>query len=166
MLYNPMNFPHLREIAHKSNQRINLYHGAVRSAKTVLSLMRFISYLVKEAPPGDILLIGHTYQTVERNIVAPLTDLIGKKNFNFSMNAGGTLLKRRCYVVGCKTRDSIGRIKGLTATGGIYADEITTYAPDVFSFALSRANNALTRVYATCNADAPAHPIKKLYIDN
>ena len=41
------------------NARINIWEGAVRSAKTICSLVALISFVAK-APPGDLLIFGKT----------------------------------------------------------------------------------------------------------
>ena len=46
----------LRSIC-ESTRRLNIWHGAVRSSKTVSSIVRFLEFIAT-APPGDILIIA------------------------------------------------------------------------------------------------------------
>jgi hypothetical protein len=59
-----------------ANSRINLWEGAVRSAKTWSTLYRWIRYMV-EAPKEDLLIVGKTRGSAVRNIIKPLQTLMG-----------------------------------------------------------------------------------------
>src|SRR5690606_41791873 len=60
-----------RSIAH-STARINIWCGAVRSGKTISSLLRWLTY-VATAPRGGALVVARdTLHTVAGNVFAPL----------------------------------------------------------------------------------------------
>jgi PBSX family phage terminase large subunit len=153
------------------DKRINLLHGAVRSVKTVLSLVRFIAYVLHEAPEGRILFLGVTLKTLRDNICRPLDDLIlsmtgDRSNFSYAADlSSGQLFNNECFFVGGNTVEAIGRLKGKTASKGGYFDEPDEYADGVFDFAMSRVDGEDSRIYATCNANSPYHPLKLNVID-
>ena len=51
-----------------SDARLNIWDGAVRSGKTVSSLLAWL-YFVTNAPPGPLLMAGKTVTTLKRNIL-------------------------------------------------------------------------------------------------
>lgn len=55
---------------HHSTARINVWAGAVRSGKTVASLLRWLIY-VASAPRGELVVVAKTSQTAMRNVFAP-----------------------------------------------------------------------------------------------
>jgi len=62
----------------ESTARLNIWHGAVRSSKTVSSMVRWIQY-IDAAPPGDLLMIGKTERTLGRNILNPMQEILGQR---------------------------------------------------------------------------------------
>ena len=64
-----------------STRRLNIWHGAVRSSKTINSIIRFLEFIVT-APAGDILISGKTERTVYRNILRTIQDIVGQDQFS------------------------------------------------------------------------------------
>lgn len=56
----------------------NLWEGAVRSGKTIGSIMVWLRY-IRTGPPGDLLMVGKTERTLKRNIIDVIEQMIGKK---------------------------------------------------------------------------------------
>src|SRR5690606_41741708 len=50
----------------EANARINIWHGSVRSGKTVASILRWLDF-VAHGPPGELLMVGKTTRTLKRD---------------------------------------------------------------------------------------------------
>lgn len=148
----------------EATARINLWVGAVRSGKTYSSLWRWVQYVV-EGPPGPLLMVGKTERTLKRNILDPLSDLLGRKNFKLVSGSGECFIfGRRVYLVGANDERAEVKIRGMTLAGA-YGDEVTTWPESFFTMLLSRLSIAGAMLFATTNPDSPAHWLKKKFVD-
>lgn len=147
-----------------STARINLWEGAVRSSKTICSIVRWLEF-VATAPPGDFMFIGKTERTVRRNILNVIEDIAGKKYFKYNKVDGeGLLFGRRFYVVGANDEKSETRIRGITLIGA-YGDEVTTWPENFFRQLMLRLSLPGAAFFGTTNPDNPKHWLKTGYID-
>lgn len=152
-----------RESIVLSTRRINVWHGAVRSGKTIASLLRFVKFTA-EAPDGLLAIVGKTERTVYNNILRPLTWLLGDA---VTINVGRhicTILGRECAIYGANDMKSEGKIRGLTLAG-VYGDEVTLWPKDFFYMLLSRCSPQGAKVFITTNPDSPYHWLKKEFLD-
>src|SRR5690625_3980279 len=95
-LFSPRGLQSLEE----STARINIWHGAVRSGKTINSIVRWLEY-VKTAPPGALLMVGKTERTLKRNILDPIEQMVGSKRFRYNRGTGeARLFGRVIYIAG------------------------------------------------------------------
>lgn len=144
---------------------INLWHGAVRSGKTILSLITWLIFLEKYAPNGDLAMIGKTERTLKRNILMPLESIVGSRNFQLNRGEGELyLLGRRIYLVGANDERSESKIRGMTLAGA-YADEVTLYPESFFMQLIARCSLEGARIFATTNPDSPYHWLKTSFVD-
>ena len=154
-------------IAH-STARINLWSGAVRSGKTVASLLRWLMY-VAHAPTGGALVVsGKTLDTVARNVLGPLQDpsLFGPAARHVKYTRGAstaTVLGRHVEVITANDARAEGRLRGLTAAGA-YVDELTLIPEEFFAQLLARLSVPGAKVFATTNPDGPGHWVRKKFI--
>src|SRR5688500_8698859 len=83
-----------------STARLNIASGAVRSGKTIASLLRWLMYIA-QAPRrgGHLVIVGKTGETVARNIMEPLMD----------PSLTGPVAKRIFYNRGAPTCNILGR---------------------------------------------------------
>src|SRR5438445_4864500 len=94
----------LRSIAH-ANARINIWEGAVRSGKTVASLVRWLMFVADAPRGGELLMVGRTRETVHRNLFTALQnpDLFGSMAQQVRYTPGAptaTILGRLVHIVG------------------------------------------------------------------
>jgi PBSX family phage terminase large subunit len=156
-----------RSIAH-STARINIWSGAVRSGKTISSLLRWLMY-VAQAPRGGALVVsGKTFDTVARNVFGPLQDpgIFGEvaRHVKYTRGAGtATILGREIEVITANDAKAEGRLRGLTAAGA-YVDELTLIPEDFFTQLLARLSVPGAKVFCTTNPDGPAHWVRKKFI--
>jgi PBSX family phage terminase large subunit len=139
-----------------AEHRLNIFEGSVRSGKTVASLLAFLRF-VRSGPEGNLLLAGKTERTLKRNIVDPLTEMLGPTRIRYQGGAGELhLLGRRIYLAGANDERASEKIRGLTLAGA-YADELSTFPASFFAMLLSRLSLPGARLFATTNPDAPSH---------
>ncbi|MEU8035699.1 terminase family protein [Streptosporangium sp. NPDC049078] len=156
-----------RSIAH-STARINIWSGAVRSGKTISSLLRWLMY-VAQAPRGGALVVsGKTLDTVGRNILGPLQDpaLFGDvaQHVHYTRGAStATILGRQIEVITANDARAEGRLRGLTAAGA-YVDELTLLPEAFFTQLLARLSVPGAKLFGTTNPDGPSHWVRKKFI--
>jgi PBSX family phage terminase large subunit len=154
----------LQSIA-ESDARLNIWHGAVRSSKTINSIVRWIEF-VRTAPPGDLLMLGKTERTLKRNILGILEEILGAKHFRHNQGEGEVwIYGRRCYTAGANDEQAAGKIRGLTLVGA-YGDEVVLWPQSVFIELLNRLSIRGAKAFFTTNPDNPFHWLKAQYLDN
>lgn len=149
---------------HLAAARLNIWEGSVRSSKTVSSVDAWLRH-VRNAPAGDLLMAGRSERTLLRNVINPLVDRLGEKRCRYVAGSGELwLLGRRVYVAGGNDERSQERIRGMTLVGA-YVDEASTVPESFWTMLVSRLSVEGARLYATTNPDAPAHWLKKRWLD-
>ena len=155
--------------ADASRQQINLWHGAVRSGKTIGSLFAFLMRIAEAPPSGEIVVIGRTRDTVYRNLIAPLQDraMFGDAAEHVVGNRGAptvTILGRQVHVIGASDVRAEAIIRGMTINTS-YVDEATLLAEEFASMLMSRHSVPGAWCGMTTNPDGPRHWLKTGYID-
>lgn len=146
-----------------ADARLNLWEGSVRSSKTISSLLAWLKY-VREGPPGNLLMVGKTERTLKRNIIDPLTEMLGKKRCRHVEGSGELwLLGRRVYTAGANDERSQEKIRGLTLAGA-YVDEVSTLPESFWSMLLSRLSVDGAKLFGTSNPDSPGHWLMRDYL--
>src|ERR1035437_31269 len=140
-----------------STARINIWEGAVRSGKTLASLIRWIEYVRTAPTGGELMMIGRTERTLERNILNTIMDIVGSSNWHYSRGTGeGHLFGRRILIGGASESRSEGKIRGITLAG-LYGDEVTLWPPEVFKQGMIRMSVRGAMAFFTTNPDSPYH---------
>lgn len=148
----------------ESTARLNIWEGAVRSSKTVCSIVRWLEY-VKTGPEGDLLMAAKTERTLKRNILDQIESIVGRGNFRYNMGAGeARLFDRRVYIAGANDERSEAKIRGVTLAGA-YGDELTLWPESFFKMLLSRLSVEGASFFGTTNPDGPMHWLKVDYLD-
>lgn len=72
----PLSQKQVRSIAESTdpNATIMCWSGAIRSGKTIASLLRWLMYVANAPEGGQLVMAGKTAMTVSRNLFAPLKD--------------------------------------------------------------------------------------------
>ncbi|MEU9140390.1 PBSX family phage terminase large subunit [Streptomyces sp. NPDC048404] len=164
----PLSRKQLRSIG-QATRRINLWHGSVRSGKTVASLLAFVIAVATAGPSGLIIICGRSLQTIERNCLDPLQDasLFGPLARHVVHTRGATtatILGRTVHLIGAADARAEGRLRGLTAQLA-YCDEATLLPEGFWTQLLARLSVPGARLYATTNPDSPRHWLKTGYLD-
>jgi PBSX family phage terminase large subunit len=153
-----------RQAADLTTARLNIYEGAVRSGKTVGSLLTWLRF-VRQGPAGPLLMVGKTERTLRRNVLDPLVEMLGEKRCRIVAGSGEVfLLGRKVYMVGANDERARDKIKGLTLAG-TYVDEATTLPESFWTMLLTRLSIPGARLIATTNPEGPRHWLKRRYLD-
>jgi PBSX family phage terminase large subunit len=153
-----------RQAAALATARFNVFEGAVRSGKTIASLLAWLKF-VREAPDGPLLMVGKTERTLKRNIIDPLIEMLGKRRCQLSSGAGELmLLGRLVYIAGANDERAQEKIRGLTLVGA-YVDEASLLPESFWSMLKTRLSVEGARLYCTTNPDGPNHWLKREHLD-
>ena len=146
--------------------RLTVLQGSVRSGKTWISLILWAFWVASRPKEYLYMMCAKSLQTLKRNCLFPLQELIGEKHFTFSLSTKeGVLFGRKIMLEGANDARSEGKIRGITL-GGAYCDELTLFPKDFFTMLLSRLSAPGAKLFATTNPDVPTHWLKKEYLDN
>jgi PBSX family phage terminase large subunit len=158
----------IRSIVESQQARIAIWAGAVRSGKTIASLLAFLIALAVAPRHGIVVIAGKTLQTIERNIIEPLQDpsLFGPIAEHIQHTRGAnvaTILGRVVHLVGANDAKAEGKIRGPTCCLA-YVDEATLIPEGFWTMLLSRLSVPGARLLATTNPDGPAHWLRKKFL--
>lgn len=153
--------PQLRSF-HESDGRFNLWHGPVRSGKSYVVDNRWIEYIGKDAPPGDLYMFGRSLGALTRNIITPMFQLLGDE-MRYT-NQTVKLWGRTIHCIGASDARSEGVIRGSTSAGSYY-DELSLFPRSFFDMSRTRMTVPGSMGFATTNPDSPAHWLKTEYMD-
>lgn len=150
-------------------EHVLLWEGAVRSGKTLSSILAWLEY-VRTAPPGPLLMVGKTKDTLRRNVLDEIDTLFPPGRSPLVHTAGaneGRLFGRKVHMVGANDAKAESRIRGLTLAGS-YVDEATLLPSESYwSMLLTRhITTPGAKIFATTNPDSPAHWLKRTVIDD
>ncbi len=147
-------------------KRLNILEGSVRSGKTWISLIVWALWVATRPKDYLYMMCAKSLQTLKRNCLLPLQELVGKNNFSFSTSTKeGILFGRKIMLEGANDARSEGKIRGITL-GGAYCDELTLFPKDFFAMLLSRLSEPGAKLIATTNPDVPTHWLLTEYLKN
>lgn len=154
-------------IAHATS-RICVWSGAVRSGKTIASLLRWLIYVANAPRGGQLVVGGKTFDTVARNVFGPLMDpaITGPaaKQVKYTRGAPtATILGRTIEIVTANDSRAENRLRGMTCAGA-YVDEATLVPEAYWTQLLARLSVPGAQLFATTNPDGPAHWLRKRFL--
>lgn len=143
--------------------RINVWDGAIRSGKTLSSIIAWLDFL-RYGPPGPLAMIGKTLQTLERNVL-DVIDELHPAAIQHTRGAGTAIIMGRLvHLFGANNAAAEGKIRGITLAGA-YLDEATLVSKEFFQQLLGRLSVAGARLFCTTNPDSNRHWLKANYLD-
>lgn len=146
----------------EATHRFNIWVGAVRSGKTFSSIRKFIDRL-KYGVPGDAMIIGVNRGTIHRNVLNSMFKTLGFP-VPSQMAVKTTIFGRDLYFVGAPDVSAVTTIQGSTLAYA-YVDEATCIPESFWKMLETRLSVSGAQLFATANPAAPAHWLKKQYID-
>lgn len=151
-----------REYLQHCSRRWCIKIGAVRSGKTFLDYAAVVpKRVIACRGEGQILLMGVTQQTVNRNLLEPMRDtwgidLVSQIRHDNSISIFG----RKAYVLGADKKTAVDKIRGMTLEYA-YVDEAVGINKEVFDMLKSRLSTAHAHCDCTANPADPGHWFKK-----
>jgi PBSX family phage terminase large subunit len=143
---------------------IQAYEGAVRSGKTITSLIDWVRF-IRQAPPGNLLMTGRTERTVVNNLLLPLQEMFGPSRVKITISGGTvTIMGRKVLIIGANNEAARTKIQGLTLVGA-YVDEASTLPESYFKMLYTRLSVEGAKLWLTANPEGPSHWLKKDWLD-
>ena len=153
-----------------SDSWLNVWEGAVRSGKTVCSLVAFLRHIAS-SPATVFSMSGVSATSCVKNCVDGDTGILrmvpgSKKVGNFTVKLPFSEGSKTIYIYGGGDRGDERSIQGLTS-GGHYFDEFSKQTPEFIAMALTRSISYGSDAanFGTMNADDPESPVYSQYID-
>lgn len=149
--------------------RVNLTEGSVRSGKTYITLLRFLTALSTYEGPGSFIIVGKNRDTIFRNVFEPIERDPSmawlRTSVRYRRGASSALiLGLPVSVIGANDAGAESKIRGMTVAL-VLGDEVTVWHPDFFKQLLARMSPPKAQAFLTTNPDSPAHWLKTDYID-
>ena len=158
--------PLQKEFWNDATHRWNIKTGATRSGKTWLDYYMIPKRIrALHGRPGDVLLLGNTQATLERNVLSPMREMYGDKLVSIIKNDNKVrLFGRWCYALGADKVTQVNKIRGMSIAY-CYGDEVVTWNQEVFEMLKSRLDKEYSCFDGTCNPENPKHWFKQ-FIDS
>lgn len=143
---------------------ILVLYGAVRSGKTYLAIVLFISFVrANKGKKFSFILGGVDGGTIKRNILEPMENILGVSiildRYNSFKLFGNTV-----YCFGGDDKRRWKRVRGFTAKGALI-NEATALDESFIMEIVSRCSEYDSRIIMDTNPDNPMHFVKKNFID-
>lgn len=153
-----------RQVLALNDATILAYEGAVRSSKTITTLVDWLRHC-RTGPPGDLAMVGRTERTVARNLIGPLQEMVGQRRASYNRGTGIlTLLGRQVFVIGANNEAATSKIQGITLAG-LYLDEAATLPESFFNMATTRLSVEGAKLWLTTNPEGRNHWLKTKWLD-
>lgn len=141
-----------------------MFDGAVRSSKTISSLLMWVRFL-RTGPQGMQALVGRTETSAINNVVIPLQEMFGRKRVVINRGLGiVNVLGRQVHIYGANDDAAYTKIQGATLAGA-YVDEGAVIKQSFFNMLRSRLSVADAMLFLTCNPEGPKHWLKTDWLD-
>lgn len=154
----------------KANGWITVWEGAVRSGKTVASLIAWMLYIAN-SPERQFVMTGNTFASLVHNTIDGEFGLLNLFEGQVIMkrDASGVnclyFMGKKILLFGAHDESDYKRIKGLTV-GGWYADEVATHPESFIIEAMNRTVASRDRrIFWTLNPVVPSHYIYRNFTD-
>jgi hypothetical protein len=155
-------------IADSTRTPLALWVGAVSAGKTFASLWAFLIALRMAPTTGEIVIVGRTLQTIERNIISLLQKpgvfglLAGQVKHTTGSNIA-VICGRTVSLIGASNSESENVIRGMTVSLA-YVDEATIVNRAAFDMLVTRLRVDGARLLATTNPGSMNHWLRRKYI--
>ncbi len=149
-----------------SNHRANMWHGAVRSGKTIGSIVRWLKHIQElRRSKGQFLMTGVTIGTLKDNILDVIESMVGPENYHYSSGSREVYICGiRVLIRGASDESSEKKIRGLTLKGH-YGDECTLWPKNYYKRGMDRLSVDGAKFFGTTNPDSPYHWLKTEFLE-
>src|SRR5688572_6584554 len=130
--------------------KVCLWDGAIRSGKTIVSLLAFMTACTNPAPGGAVVVVGRTRDSIARNVFDVLMDpsIFGELANYVSYTAGASTAKifgRVVHILGASDVRAEMVLRGLTVSLA-YVDELTLISEVFWTQLLGRMSPPGARI--------------------
>ena len=152
----------------QADSPVNIWHGSVRSGKTVGSIWRWAQHMAHPPTGGQFVMVGKTLQALYRNVILPMQDPAQfgplAQQVHYTQGAPqAVILGRPVHMIGASDAKAEAKIRGMTVAGA-YVDE-ATLVPELFwNQLLTRMSVVGSRLFATTNPDSPSHWLRREFL--
>ena len=150
------------------DRRYTFLIGSVRSSKTFTLTAKQIVQLNRYPLPPNAkrLMTGATKQTLYRNVLIDLFNIVGKNNYSYNGQTGELwLFGKQWFCLGAKDDASYRQILGMTI-GLAIGDECVEYPKSFMAQLFLRMSPAGARLYGSTNTGNPYCYLKTEVLDN
>jgi PBSX family phage terminase large subunit len=154
-----------RQFFKEGTHRWNIKCGATRSGKTYMDYF-LIPKRIRDVAgkAGQVLILGNTKGTLQRNIIEPLRDIWGGSLVSdIRSDNTAMLFGEKCYCLGADKFTQSDKIRG-SSIKYCYGDEVVTWSEGVFNMLKSRLDKPYSKFDGTCNPEGRNHWFKQ-FID-
>ena len=111
------------------------------------------------------LMTGKTLTSLERNVLLPISKLVGPDNFEYRRSLKvATIYGRHILCEGANDESAFTKIAGLTL-GGALVDEGSLVPESFFNMLISRLTEPASQLLLTTNPGNPGHYLNRRCID-
>lgn len=155
-----------------SDYDICIAEGAVRSGKTIFSMISFIDWAMRTYQDRNFAICGYSVRSVERNIVLEYTKLAyARERYSMRLNRAQSVLvvdngvtSNSFYIFGGGNKRSYEAVQGLTLAGALI-DEVVLLDESFVNQVLTRLSVPGNRCWFTCNPASQQNWFYKRWID-
>lgn len=164
----PLSPKQVQAIVESQQHRVSILSGAVRSGKTIASLVSFLITIAGAPPSGLLIICAKTLQVAERNLIEPLQDpaLFGSISGQVHHTRGSntvTILGRTVHIIGAADARAESKLRGLTAYAMLLEESVLL--PEEFvAQALARCSAPGARLIMSTNPAGPRNWLRQKYI--
>ena len=146
---------------HQADARINGWHGAVRSGKSIAADFAWFNHIRNAPSTGELVMMGRTKETITRNVINVLkeTSIFGPLARTVAYTDGAnsaTILGRQVHLLGANDVSSEAKVRGMTV-GGALVDEASILPQTTFQQLVARMSVRGAKLFFTTNPDSPNH---------
>lgn len=137
--------------------------GAVRSGKSLVMFISFVSWAFYDFSGGNFAICGKTVTSVKRNLITPMKSVLESIGFSVRVletknlmivSRGG--ITNYFYIFGGKDESSASLIQGMTLCG-VLLDEVALMTRSFVEQALARCSVEGSKFWFNCNPEHPGH---------
>jgi len=144
---------------------VNLAYGSIRSSKTVGCNVRWLRAIHEASEGGNLLMVGRTLGALERNVLVPISRMVGPENCIYKRSLKRVwIYGRECWVEGCNDEAAYKKIEGETLEKA-YVDEGSLCPQSFWDMLITRLSEDDAQLFSTSNPGPPSHYLKKRWID-
>lgn len=138
--------------------------GAVRSGKSHGAVQYVIPHELRErrGKKGLNVILGATRDNVERNVLAPMREIWGKKYVGELKGSSPTvtLFGEKVYIFGAETKQAVSKLRG-SEIKFCYCDELCDINEETFNLLKSRLSLDYSVCHGAANPSTPTHFVKR-----